>query len=382
MMPEIRAIAASLLCATLAMCTARGNAAEKPVIAGYIFPRGSVLANGQIDAYNLTRINYAFAVTKAGRIALGSAADEQNLAILVALKRDNPSLTILISVGGWLGSGDFSDIALTRQSRKVFVDSVIEFLRRYRLDGLDIDWEYPGLPGAGNTFRAEDKENFTLLLKDLGRRFEKEHMTGVNRYLLTIAAGASDEYLAHTEMREVQRYIDAVNLMAYDYTEASPDRYTGHHAPLFADPGGRDDGSADASVHAFEHAGVPAAKIILGVPFYGRSWEHVSNKDHGLFQPGRPSKQDYVPFSVIATSMIGHGFTRYWDDTAKAPYLYNAEQGIFVSYEDAESLTVKCNYVMARRLGGMMFWEYSDDPRGELLQSIAHGLRSSAANAH
>jgi chitinase len=72
--------------------------------------------------------------------------------------------------------------------------------------------------------------------------------------------------------------------------------------------------------------------------------------------------------------MLGQGFKRYWDDSAKAPYLYNAAKRIFVSYEDPESLAVKCAYVRSHKLGGVMFWEYFGDPDGVLLQAIDNGL--------
>jgi len=352
-----------------------------PAIVGYVFPNGAALKPGQIDTHNLTRINYAFAATKYGRITAGSAVDEQNLAILVALKKENPSLSVLIAVGGWLGSGDFSDIALTEKSRKVFVDSAMEFLYRYHLDGLDIDWEYPGLPGAGNTFRAGDKETFTLLVEELHRRFNDREKTDGKHFYLTIAAGASEEYLAHTEMKQMQPYLDAVNLMAYDYNEAF-NGVTSHVAPLFTEPGAPDTGSVDASVRAFEHAGVPAGKLILGVPFYGRLWEDVNSAHHGLFQPGKPAKSDSIPFNVIASTMMGREFARYWDAAASVPYLYNSVQRVFVSYEDTESIAAKCQYVLSRKLGGVMFWEYSDDAKGVLLGAISHGLRPSISGAH
>ena len=98
----------------------------------------------------------------------GSPSDAQNFALLRSLRNTNPNLTILVSVGGWLWSTNFSDMALTSESRNVFEDSVMQFLTRYDLDGLDIDWEYPGMPGAGHPFRPVDKQNFTALLRNSG----------------------------------------------------------------------------------------------------------------------------------------------------------------------------------------------------------------------
>src|ERR1700746_52078 len=104
-------------------------------------------------------------------------------------------------------------MALTAQSRAVFIDSVMEFLTQYQLDGLDIDWEYPGLPGAGHPFREQDKQNFTLLLKELRARFPRQTRKTGKRLYLTFAAGAEDSFLAHTEMGKAQQYVDTVNLM-------------------------------------------------------------------------------------------------------------------------------------------------------------------------
>jgi chitinase len=77
--------------------------------------------------------------------------------------------------------------------------------------------------------------------------------------------------------------------------------------------------------------------------------------------------------------MIGRGYVRYWDSAASAPYLYNAETNIFVSYDDEESLTAKCRYITEHKLGGIMFWEYSNDPTGTLLKVINQSLRPDAA---
>jgi chitinase len=196
---------------------------------------------------------------------------------------------------------------------------------------------------------------------------------------LTFAAGASDDYLAHTEMSKVQKYVDTVNLMAYDYVEPGSDPLTGHHAPLYTSPADVRNYSDDASVQAFEKAGVPAEKILLGVPFYGHVWGQVADVNHGLLQPGKQVPNAYAPFSAITANMLGNGYVRYWDPVASAPYLYNSDKHIFVSYEDPESLAAKCSYVKSHKLGGVMFWDYSGDPTGTLLGVIDQSLRGAPA---
>lgn len=347
-----------------------GHARTGPEVIAYIFPRDHVIQPAEIAATKLTRINYAFANIQDGRIVIVSPADAPNLATLVALKKENPSLQIVISVGGWLWSGNFSDTALTPQSRSRFIDSVADFVQRYNLDGLDIDWEFPGEVGAGNRFRPEDGKNFTLLLAALRKRFDREARSLGRPLLLSIAAGANDDFLQHTEMRKDAALLDTVNLMAYDFYEPGDEGTTGNHAPLYADPADPRHVSADTSVRHYESAGVPARKIVLGVPFYGHIWGNVAPANHGLFQAGSPVPNAYSHYGDIERSLLHQGFTRYWDAASSVPYLYNAEKKQFVSYEDPESLALKCAYIERMHLGGIMFWEYNADPSGALLDAI------------
>lgn len=361
------AVTFALLMVVPACCA---GAAAGPIVAGYVFPQNMTLQPGQVDARNLTWIYYAFANIADGRMVEGFAADAQNLPQVVALKRENPKLKVLISVGGWNWSGGFSDAALTPQSRARFIESAVEFLRRYNLDGMDLDWEYLGQPGAGHSYRKEDRENFTALVRELRQRLNAESGRTHSRLYLTIAAGASLQYLEDTQMDQVQRFVDAVNLMTYDSYVPGADATTGNHAPLYADPADPKRASADAAVKAFVKAGVPAAKILLGVPFYGKAWSDVADAHHGLFQPGKAASGGDLPYGAITGTMLGHGFTRYWDDASSVPYLYSAEKREFVTYEDPESIATKCDYVLHHGLGGIMFWNYFNDPSGTLLDAI------------
>jgi chitinase len=377
-----RIIAAALVLVAQSIGVNAHAAPPKDMVVAYVFPQNNPLQPGQIDAQRLTRINYAFSNIENGRMVTGFAKDAENFAFLNSLKHQNPSLTVLVSVGGWLWSTNFSDISLTAQSRQTFIDSVMDFLPRYDLDGLDIDWEYPGMIGSGHPFRPEDKQNFTLLLKELRERFDQQTRKTHRQLYLTIAAGASNEFLDHTEMAKAERYLDTVNLMAYDYYEPSSDSLTGHHAPLFTADADPKKTSGDASVQAFEQAGVPAAKILLGLPFYGHIWGNVPDKNHGLFQSGKPIPNAYAPFSLITQTMLNSSpdhFVRYWDAAASVPYLYSADKQIFVSYEDPESIAAKCRYVQSHKLGGVMFWDYSSDPSGTLLRAIDTSLHKQNA---
>jgi chitinase len=376
----VRALGAFLLplfLAVLALPPWRAAAAAespRPAIVGYIFPDGASLAPGRIDARAMTRINYAFANIEDGDVVLGYPQDDANLKLLATLRQQNPALQILLSVGGWSWSAHFSDAALTGPSRQAFIHSAMGLIGRYNLDGLDLDWEYPGQPGAGNIHRSADKRNFTLLLKELREQLDAAGKKSHRRLLLTIAAEASGEYLQNTEMDKVQSYVDAVNLMAYDYYIPGPDRITGNIAPLFASPADPKHASADATVRDFEKAGVPPAKIVLGVPFYGRAWRDVADRNHGLFQHGKGGPDAYLAYDEIATTMLGRGYQRHWDEASSVPYLYSPDQRLFVSYEDPQSLAAKCRYVLKNGLAGILFWNYSDDRSGVLLRALDQNL--------
>lgn len=350
------------------------TAQSAPAIIACVFPRNGPIQPGQIDPHAITRINYAFSNIENNRMVAGSPSDPANLALLTALRQQNPALTVLISVGGWTGSGDFSQMAATKENRAVFIQSVMDFVNLYHLDGLDIDWEYPGMPGSGHAFLAQDKQNFTSLLRELRARFDKEQAQGGRRLYLSVAVGASEEFLTHTEMAKVARYVDTVNLMTYDYYEPGSQRITGHHAPLYPNPADPEHLSSDASVQAFEKAGVPADKLTLGLPFYGHVWSNVPDNHHGLYQPGKAAPTPYVQYANI-TGLLHSGYVRYWDPVARVPYLYNAETKSFVSYEDPQSAAEKCRYVRAHHLAGVMFWEYFGD-NGELLHTIDTTLRA------
>jgi chitinase len=164
--------------------------------------------------------------------------------------------------------------------------------------------------------------------------------------------------------------------MAYDFREAAGDAQTGHHAALYLDPGDPKRLSGDAAVRDFVGAGVPPGKLVLGVPFYGRVWGHVEGSDDGLLQPGGPPDQRLDTSYTALSALVGHsGFVRHWDPWAQAAYLWNREKRLFVTYEDPESLRVKCRYVREHGLAGAMFWEYGADRTGALLGTLFEELR-------
>jgi chitinase len=332
------------------------------------------------DARRLTHINYAFANIRDDQVVLERPYDAERLDTLRALKQYNPDLKVLLSVGGWAWSDHFSDAALTAASRQRFARSAAAIVEQHQLDGLDIDWEYPGQRGEDNVYRPEDKQNFTRLLRALRSQLDSlgsaHDRTNGGRYLLTIAAAVDSTYLANTNMADVQKHLDFVNLMTYDFHGSWTDR-TGHHANLHASSLAPPSApSGHAGVQRFLDAGVPATKLVLGAAFYGRWWTGVSPTDqHGRYQPYETA-QSTLPYDSLTAHYIDqNGFTRYWDDAAQAPYLWNAETRAFITYDDPASLRAKAEYAHEHGLGGIMYWEHSHNADGTLLGALHDALR-------
>ncbi|WP_317171610.1 glycoside hydrolase family 18 protein [Spirosoma profusum] len=351
---------------------------KRSVLIGYV--SGNGWKKSQIDPNKLTHINYAFAVpAQNGVLARITTKDSANLVALTSLRAINKDLKVLISVGGWGGCKYFSDAALTNDSRLKFANSAVAFLKKHHLDGVDIDWEYPGQIGAGNIFRPEDKENFTLFLKairdQLDKQGQQDKRTGINHYLLTAATGGDTAFVNHTNLGEAQRYLDYVNIMTYDLYHGN-DKVTGHHSPLAqSKKGNQSRNSSMSAVDGHIRVGVPAEKIVLGLPFYGRGWTNVRPVDNGLYQPAT-GKHLFISYDELVAKYINkNGFVRYWDADAKAPYLWNPDSRTFISYADPESFEPKLAYVKQKGLAGVMFWEYIYDlHQPVLLDKLVNGL--------
>jgi chitinase len=324
----------------------------------------------------MTRINYAFFRLKGNAIGDGTPVDAANLGVLTGLKKDNPALKVLISVGGGSGSGGFSDMALTKAGRTEFIDSAVALVKKFNLDGLDVDWEYPGYTHHNDKVRPEeDKLTYTLLLKELRQRFDKEGKQFGRHLITSSATGWSREWLDHTNMREASKWLDTVNLMCYDYYRVD-DHNTGHDAPLYTNPADPKAFSTDRSVRENLAAGVPASKLVVGVPFYGKTWKDVPATNNGLWQPVPAPVSGTPGYGQIVSTMVGKpGWVRYWDPIAQAPYLYNAETKTFLTYDDVESEALKTKYVKDKNLAGIMFWQYTQDPNNLLLDAINAGLK-------
>jgi chitinase len=303
--------------------------------------------------------------------------DIEDIKTLLSLKEVNPDLKILVSVGGWGWSGNFSDAALTDSSRTLFAVSAAQFILDHGLDGIDLDWEYPNQPGAGNIYRPEDVHNFTLLLESVRRHIDSLalKLDRPEPFLLTIATGGDSVYVANTELGKLEKYLDFINIMTYDYHNGLTSQ-AGHHSNLRLSAYDYPHGDATVrSVSMHIDAGVSPAKLNIGVPFYGRRWKGVEPVNNGLYREAATTGES-IPYTEVLTALADSSFVRSWDTASEAPWLWNERDSVFISYDDMESLKAKMEYVLSQGLGGVMFWEYTEDIDGMLLDALLEGLKA------
>ena len=409
---------------------------------GMFYPDG-------IPADQLTHLNFAFVDFDAsGNLAftdkdaaVGAPVGMQgvqwggaNAGILSAfqkLRAENPNLRIGVSLGGWSKSGDFSEMAANDAARKNFVSNVCKFVKYNNMDFVDLDWEYPG----ENQYRepdlcdnkndegttkasAADKENYIKLLQDLRTALDKQGEEIGKVYELSVALPAPKTKLDDgIDVKKLFEIVDFANIMTYDMRGAWDD-YSGHQTALYTNP---DDPYADAGLSVNDPVqyllsqGAPSEKIVIGCAFYTRGWGKVDAGDNtelpGLFGKASIATKDAdlsdskgaVNEAPIKDGeggrnggVWGYGslselkekypnLKEYWDDVAKAPYMYDESTGAFFTYDNQRSIQEKAAYVKANNLGGIISWMASQDAvtdsgkRDELTKTIKEALFGSDA---
>lgn len=313
------------------------------------------------DVKSLDIINIAFGKVEDGEVIW----DCQDAPKYMKWAKDiNKNLKFCLSIGGW-SAGGFSIASRTEEGRKKFAKTAVDILKKYDLDGIDIDWEYPCISIAEIDACREDKQNYTLLLKALR---EELNIIENKKCLLMVATGGDEYFLRCTEMDKASEYLDIVQIMTYDLRGGFSVQ-TGHHTNLYTSQIDLSSASVDNAVRKYIEHKVPREKIVVGVAFYSRMWTGVKNIDNGYMQMAK-STGGYGPsYSELVENYIDkNGYTRYWDNEAKAPYLFNGDT--FISYDDKDSIKAKADYVKENGLCGLMYWEYCLDKTYTLTQYL------------
>ena len=315
-------------------------ATSKPIVMEYVFGDPQ-----NVDTRFLDAVIYAFIeINPDGTLRVPTP---NYLNKLINLKAEKPDLKVIAAIGGW-GVDGFSDAALTPTSRYNFARQAKQLMDQYKIDGIDIDWEYPGSSAAGIKSRPEDKENFTLLLTAL------RDVLGENTWL-SVAGTGDKAYINNSiDVLNVAPLINYFNLMSYDFTAGETgERGRNHQSNLYDSALSLPGYSVDSMVKNLENAGMPSNKIMLGVPFYGRLGATITKSFDQL-------RKDYIN---------KNGFKFNFDKQAKVPYL--TKNGVYeMSYDNELSILIKGDYVLKNNLGGIFSWTSTYDQANILARAM------------
>lgn len=314
------------------------------------------------DLSQIDQIIFSFLHLKDDTLSFTNPEKAVRLREITALKKQYPHLTVLVSLGGWGGCKTCSDVFSDEGNRRNFAGSVRRICDDFNADGIDLDWEYPGIAGyPEHAWKQEDVPNFTALVQalrdSLGRRRQ-----------ISFAAGGFTSFLEQSiEWEKVMPLVDRVNLMTYDLVSGFS-KQTGHHTPLYNSANTKE--STDHCVQWLLQKGVPANKLVIGAAFYARIWKDVPDVNQGLYQPAVFEKSLHYK-QHAATFTTATGWQMHWDDETKSPYAFNPNTKQFATFDSKRSVTLKTEYAKKLGLGGIMFWELSEDePVNGLLQAI------------
>lgn len=279
----------------------------------------------------------------------------------------NPDIKIILSVVPQEPDA-FTVVSASKELRENVEKTCARLVSQDGFDGVDFDWEYPCVPSNGMNCTPDDRHNYTLLCEAA-----KRGMESVGGGSVSIAAGADLYYIDSIEPERMAEVLDYVCLMTYDL-KCGFHALSGHHTALYSSTGDIFKNSCDQALRLFENAGFPKEKLLMGAAFYSRKWDDVPDRYHGFLQLAKTGGGYGPNYDKLEEEYINkNGYVRYWDDEAKAPFLFNGST--FISYDDAESLTHKCEYVKREGIGGIFYWCHSGDPKSVLLRTIGDAIK-------
>ncbi|MCG2616905.1 glycoside hydrolase family 18 protein [Terrimonas sp. NA20] len=345
----------------------RSKNSQLQVIAYY---SGNASQLAQYPVEKLTHIIYSFCHLKGSRLNVDNANDTLTIRTLIKARQRNPSLKVMLSLGGWGGCEQCSPVFASELNRKEFASSVKELCDYFGADGIDLDWEYPAIKGhPGHPYSKDDRQNFTSLIQSL------RDSLGSKREI-SFAAGGLDNFLQESvEWLKVTPLVDRINLMSYDLVGGF-DTVTGHHTPLYSNKS--QISSADHAIRYLIKTGVPADKIVIGAAFYARTWINVASTNNGLYQAGR--FKSFIPYHSFEEQLSKKkGFVFYYDNAAKASYAYNAKDKVFATFDDERSIGLKTSYAIKNKLNGIMFWELTLDKPSKGYVDLIDSIKSTSS---
>ncbi|KAJ1997041.1 hypothetical protein GGI04_005548, partial [Coemansia thaxteri] len=359
------------------------NVLGRPNVVGY-YPNWVTMPSLNLSMY--THVNFAFAIPAAG----GSFTyDNQEAMPAIVSSLQAAGTKAIVSIGGWTGSGLFSSILKTPSSRAALLANIVSYLKQYSLDGVDIDWEYPGRMGdtCNVVDSTNDTDNFLSFLRDL--RTQLDMAFGSRSKLLSLAVRVEPFDGPNGPISDVSAFasvVDYINLMTYDIAGVwNPT--TSANAPLQYAPGQGPRVSVGSAIDAWSNAGWPFGQMNLGIPFYGYAMTANTNmlqNPSNMYAPissiapqgdqddravavqcsGAPAAysgewqwKHLRDQGILATAgTAASPWVRTWDSTTSTPWLFNPSTNIFITYDDPQSIKLKVSFAASKGLAGTMVW--------------------------
>jgi chitinase len=315
-----------------------------------------------------------------------------NLNQLRKLKERHPDIKVLISLGGWTWSDNFSDAVATPESRTRLVNSCVDLWIRGNLpvygtqggdgvaagifDGIDIDWEWPGADGEHPSPRPDDDAaNFLDFMEELRAALDQVTAQTGHDYLLSgfAPAGWGPRTNGGWVDPRLAAVMDYLNVQGYDYHGTWVANRTGHQGNLHpyawpdTEPGGANWGlAADGLLAAYRAAGYTGDQLNLGIAAYGQGWSGVTDPTPGASAAAAIGTKNYNELRTVGKE--------YYDDVAGAAYRYDGNQ--WWSLDTPRSVTAKAEWVAVNGYGGGFIWDITGDYHNELAGALGGTLRS------
>lgn len=308
-------------------------------------------------------VNYGFAtVSKAGNLQLDNTGYTTYLEEVLKLRKYGIRVLLCIAEN----SANFSNMAYTQEGIDKFVSQVVDTVEKYHFDGVDIDWEFPGVDSGHDV--TIDRPNYTKLMKALREGLDARQNKSGTPYLLTAAIPGTSWGSERYELNVLDEYLDYVNMMSYDLNNTI---VACHHSNLYTSTAAKAYGfSIQYGVDRFVSLGFDKNKIVAGMAFYGKYYT-----DAVALGVDAKFKKNIHYTTIKNTYLNNEDFVEYWDEVAKASYLLNKKTKEFISFDSPRSIIEKCNYAKNSGIMGVMFWDYSEDTTGDLMKAINQGIR-------
>jgi chitinase len=285
-----------------------------------------------------------------------------NLGALFEYKRRNRHVKTFLVVGGYSWSKSFPIVCKDPQKIKRFVDSLMVILNDCGFDGVDIDWEYPGINSDGGEGDASDAIGYVSLVKELRKAITEQSLqeTGEPAFSISISSPCTSWTLSKFPLKDLGPLVDHFNIMCYDLSGGWSDK-TWHHAPLYGTKEHSD--CIESAISYYTSQGIESKKMVVGVPMYGRTFGNTDGSLDSLFKGPGPvlSKDNPEPGTVciMELSMKEPEFVHYPKHGASTTY--KKEMATLISHDSPESIIQKAEYILEKGLGGAMVWESSQD---------------------